>query len=266
MSLSGNRSDTIKLQGFNNLVKSLTFTTCRIVRVGSEAQINTTLKELNSQWGTDRFRILFDEVCSRLEAKILNISNYDFDPIGSSVNALLADCNHVGTALSFAHLDKSHMAVHTYPEANRENGIVTFRIDFDISTCGLITPLSIVDLLLEEIGFNVITIDYKVRGFTRLESGRTIYNDQNINSITDYMHSDQKRRFQVQENNYPEIQTWQTRLMRNEINWSELVEFGYNGEQSGLSSRELIHREMRDIFQQQTPRLQSCASVSRVVQ
>ncbi len=247
MSLWGNNSGTIKLQGFNNLVKNLTFTTCRIVRVASDTQLQTVLTELNAKWGTDRFCALFEKICTKLDARILNLSNYDFDPIGASVNALLADCNHTGSALSFAHLDKSHMAVHTYPECNHHTGIVTFRVDFDISTCGLISPLSIIDMLLEEIGFNVVTIDYKVRGFTRLEDGRKIYNDHEVNSISDSIGDDFKSRFQIEENNYPQIQTWQTRLMRNEIEWSDFISSSVGVEQGG-GQLDLVHREMKDIF------------------
>ena len=40
-----------------------------------------------------------------------------------------------------AHLDKSHITVHTYPEYNPIGGISTFRADIDVSTCGEISPL-----------------------------------------------------------------------------------------------------------------------------
>lgn len=241
------RDSTITLQGFNNLVKTLTFTTCRVIHVGSETLMRKYLEELNDEWDTTRFCKLFDAICEKLDAHILNISNYDFDPVGASVNALLADCNYTGSALSFAHLDKSHMAVHTYPEMNKETGIVTFRADFDISTCGLISPLKILNLLMEEIAFNVITIDYKVRGFTRTTSGKKIYNDHVVGSITDYMDDDYVNRFKIKDYNFPEIHTWQTRLMRDEIDWEEYV---YGGSESSHydNGKKMIVNEMRDIF------------------
>ena len=40
-----------------------------------------------------------------------------------------------------AHLDKSHVTVHTYPEYHPETCIATFRVDIDVATCGEITPL-----------------------------------------------------------------------------------------------------------------------------
>ncbi len=36
-----------------------------------------------------------------------------------------------------AHLDKSHICVHTYPESHPEGGLCTFRADIEVSTCGL---------------------------------------------------------------------------------------------------------------------------------
>ena len=36
-----------------------------------------------------------------------------------------------------AHLNKSHVTVHTYPESHPDNGISTFRVDVDVSTCGV---------------------------------------------------------------------------------------------------------------------------------
>lgn len=245
--MSHTHSDsTIKLQGFNNLVKTLTFTTCRVIRVGSKIQMRKYLEHINNEWGTQSFITLFDKICTTLDAHILNISNYDFDPVGASVNALLADCNYTGSALSFAHLDKSHMAVHTYPEMNEKSGIITFRADFDISTCGLISPLKILNLLMKEIAFNVVTIDYKVRGFTRTASGKKIYNDLELDSITDHIDDDFANRFTTIDYNYPEINTWQSRLMRTEIDWTSYLSEGLDCKSH--QSQSLIQKEIKEIF------------------
>ena len=48
-----------------------------------------------------------------------------------------------------AHLDKSHVTVHTYPEYHPDNAISTFRVDIDVSTCGKISPLNALDYLIE---------------------------------------------------------------------------------------------------------------------
>ena len=73
-----------------------------------------------------------------------------------------------------AHLDKSHVTVHTYPEAHPDNAISTFRVDIDVSTCGRVSPLKALNYLIESFDSDIITIDYRVRGFTRDLEGKNI--------------------------------------------------------------------------------------------
>lgn len=66
-----------------------------------------------------------------------------------------------------AHLDKSHLTVHTYPEYHPDGGVCTFRADIDVSTCGEISPLNALNYLINKFDADIITMDYRVRGFTR---------------------------------------------------------------------------------------------------
>ena len=68
--------------------------------------------------------------------------------------------------------DKSHITVHTYPESHPDEGISTFRADIDVSTCGHISPLKALNYLLHCFDSDIVTIDYRVRGFTRAVDGR----------------------------------------------------------------------------------------------
>ena len=52
-----------------------------------------------------------------------------------------------------AHLDKSHVTVHTYPEYHPDTCLATFRVDIDVATCGEITPLSTLDYLIGIVRF-----------------------------------------------------------------------------------------------------------------
>ena len=71
-----------------------------------------------------------------------------------------------------AHLDKSHVTVHTYPEYHPDTCLATFRVDIDVATCGEITPLSTLDYLIGSFDSDIITMDYRVRGFTRDIEGK----------------------------------------------------------------------------------------------
>lgn len=70
----------------------------------------------------------------------------------------------VDDRIILAHLDKSHITVHTYPEYHPETSIATFRVDIDVSTCGEISPLSTLDFLIGSFDSDIITmvIEYVV--------------------------------------------------------------------------------------------------------
>ena len=74
-----------------------------------------------------------------------------------------------------AHLDKSHVTVHTYPEYHPETSLATFRVDIDVSTCGEISPLLTLDYLIGQFDSDIITMDYRVRGFTRDVTGKKLF-------------------------------------------------------------------------------------------
>ena len=64
--------------------------------------------------------------------------------------------------------------MHTYPEYHPDTRLATFRVDVDVTTCGKITPLSTLDYLIGSFDSDVISMDYRVRGFTRDVHGKNI--------------------------------------------------------------------------------------------
>ena len=79
------------------------------------------------------------------------------------------------------------MTVHTYPEYHPETCLATFRVDIDVATCGEITPLSTLDYLIGSFDSDIITMDYRVRGFTRDVNGKKLFIDHQVTSIQDYI-------------------------------------------------------------------------------
>jgi S-adenosylmethionine decarboxylase len=63
----------------------------------------------------------------------------DYDPVGASTMVLMSDIKGGGEPIPSvqvnAHLDKSHITAHTYPDAADPDGICSFRVDIDIATC-----------------------------------------------------------------------------------------------------------------------------------
>jgi S-adenosylmethionine decarboxylase len=150
-------------------------------------------------------------VADIIGANILNIARQDYDPQGASVTILISeepviDKKAAGKEVLIsarprpaalgcvvAHLDKSHITVHTYPETHPDNGIATFRADIDVATCGVISPLKALNYLIESFESDIVIMDYRVRGFTRDVKGKKHYIDHKINSIQDYLAKNIKR-------------------------------------------------------------------------
>ena len=175
----------LKLYGFNNLTKALSFNIYDICYAKSAREQRDYIKYIDEQYNSDRLTKILSQVTDMIGARILNIAKQDYEPQGASVTMLIAEEAAVisgskkpinGTALTgetiLAHLDKSHVTVHTYPEFHPDTSIATFRVDIDVATCGEITPLQTLDYLISQFDSDIITMDYRVRGFTRDLHGR----------------------------------------------------------------------------------------------
>ncbi|MEA4822783.1 MAG: adenosylmethionine decarboxylase [Clostridiaceae bacterium] len=182
--------DKLKLYGFNNLTKSLSFNIYDICYAKTPREQQDYIKYINEQYNSDRLTDILTKLTTMIGATVLNISKQDYEPQGASVTFLIAEesmvMNRSGETV-VAHLDKSHVTVHTYPEYHPETSIATFRVDIDVSTCGEITPLSTLDFLLGSFDSDIITLDYRVRGFTRDVGGKKLFIDHHITSIQDYI-------------------------------------------------------------------------------
>jgi S-adenosylmethionine decarboxylase len=111
------------------------------------------------------------------------------------------------------HLDKSHITVHTYPESHPQDGISTFRVDIDVSTCGEISPLKALNYLIESFESDILNLDYRVRGFTRDMNGQKFYIDHKITSIQDYISPDVLDRYNTIDTNVYQENIFHTKML-----------------------------------------------------
>ena len=109
------------------------------------------------------------------------------------------------------------MTVHTYPEYHPETCVATFRVDIDVSTCGEITPLSTLDYLIGAFDSDVITMDYRVRGFTRSLKGKKLFMDHEIHSIQEYIDKETLKEYNAVDINVPEANLFHTKMVREKL-------------------------------------------------
>ena len=178
----------LKLYGFNNLTKTLSFNIYDICYTKDDSERKSYIEYIDREYNSERLTGIMTEVAEIIDAKILNIAKQDYEPQGASVTVMIAEEEILPLKKDLVgHLNKSHLTVHTYPEAHPDNDISTFRVDIDVSTCGEISPLKALNTLIERFDSDIIIIDYRIRGFTRDLDGEKHYLDHGINSIQDFI-------------------------------------------------------------------------------
>lgn len=196
----------IKLSGFNNLTKILSFNLYDFCVATNDQEKIEYAQYINNKYSAENIAKISTKICDIIQANILHVSKQDYTPVGASTLVLMSDVS--------MHLDKSHITAHTYPDTEDPHGICTFRVDIDIATCGEIIPLKAINYLFECFECDIVIIDYVVRGYTRLHDGKKIYNDHHFNSIQDFISQDILKKYQHRADiNMPHDNIWQTKLL-----------------------------------------------------
>jgi len=251
--LSRYRGRKIKLSDFNSLTKSLMFNIYDICYARSKASQNDYLEYIDEVYNSSKLRSILEEVTRIIQASIINISSQDYDPRGASVTMLIND-GHMSypSTSQTAHLDKSHIATHTYPEYNVKSGISTFRVDIDVTTCGMVSPLRALDFLIDSFDSDIVLMDYRVRGFTRDVGGRKIYMDHDITSIQDYISDEILSRYIAYDINIVSDNIFHTKMMLKNFKLEEYL-FGQESEGLGPGTRArlrtILKKEIQEIFE-----------------
>lgn len=251
--------EKLKLYGFNNLTKTLSFNFYDICYAKDQDQRNKYIEYIDEEYNAKRLVSILSEVANIIGANILNIANQDYDPQGASVTMLVAENEIVneedppvnmsqtespgpGSKESVVgHLDKSHITVHTYPENHPDRGISTFRADIDVSTCGEISPLKALNYLITSFEPDIAYIDYRVRGFTRDVNGDKYYIDHKINSIQNFMNGKTRESYDMIDVNVYQENIFHTKML--------LREFDLNHYLFGTDKKDLLPRERGKIKQ-----------------
>lgn len=215
----------LRLHGFNNLTKSLSFNIYDVCYTETEKERLEYIEYIDELYNAERLTNILTDVVDIIGANILNVARQDYEPEGASVTMLIAEHETPPTNEQMeekpgplrdsvvAHLDKSHVTVHTYPESHPHGGISTFRADIDVSTCGLISPLRALNHLIHSFDSDIVTMDYRVRGFTRDVDGIKHYIDHEITSIQNFLSEDTRNAYQMIDVNMYQENLFHTKMI-----------------------------------------------------
>jgi S-adenosylmethionine decarboxylase len=256
----------LRFYGFNNLTKSLSLNLYDICYALKPEHSRKYIKYIDEEYNAERLAKILTEVAKIIGANILNVAMQDYDPQGASVTILIAESEsraQGGSVISntespgplpealVAHLDKSHITVHTYPENHPDRGVSTFRADIDISTCGQISPLKALNYLIHSFNPDISIIDYRVRGFTRGLDGKKYFIDHKINSIGNYISPKTRNLYQMTDANRYQDNIFHTKMLVKKFDLNNYL-FGTTNERLEAREKSLIKeqikREMMEIY------------------
>jgi S-adenosylmethionine decarboxylase len=252
----------LKLQGFNNLTKALSFNIYDICYAITDEQRQRYIEYIDEAYNAERLTQILTDVAEIIGANILNVARQDYDPQGASVTILISEepvidkkaagkeivsgavREHPEDVAVLAHLDKSHITVHTYPETHPHNGIATFRADIDVATCGVISPLKALNYLIESLESDIVVMDYRVRGFTRDVKGKKHYIDHRINSIQDYLSNPIKKKYEMFDVNVYQENIFHTKMHVKEFDLDTYL-FEEKAKNLSFKDRQRIEMQLR---------------------
>jgi len=136
------------------------------------------------------------------------------------------------------------VTVHTYPESHPDNGISTFRVDVDVSTCGVISPLRALNYLIHSFDSDIVTIDYRVRGMTRDLDGTKHYIDHDINSIQNFLTEDTQNAYQMIDVNVYQENIFHTKMLLKDFDIDNYL-FGAGSDEFEKEELEQIEERLR---------------------
>jgi len=250
----------LRLQGFNNLTKALSFNIYDVCYARTEEERQRYIEYIDEEYNADRLTQILTDVAEIIGANILNVARQDYDPQGASVTILISeepviDKKAAGKELIsdavVAHMDKSHITVHTYPETHPQEGIATFRADIDVATCGVISPLKALNYLIESLESDIVVMDYRVRGFTRDVKGKKHFIDHKINSIQNFLAKNIKSRYEMFDVNVYQENIFHTKMHLKDF---DLDQYLFEEKAKNLSFKErmkieaLLRREIEELF------------------
>jgi S-adenosylmethionine decarboxylase len=226
----------------------------------TEEERQRYIEYIDEEYNADRLTQILTDVAEIIGANILNVARQDYDPQGASVTILISeepviDKKQAGKELIsdavVAHMDKSHITVHTYPETHPQEGIATFRADIDVATCGVISPLKALNYLIESLESDIVIMDYRVRGFTRDVKGKKHYIDHKINSIQNFLAKNIKSRYEMFDVNVYQENIFHTKMHLKDF---DLDQYLFEEKAKNISFKErmkieaLLRREIEELF------------------
>jgi S-adenosylmethionine decarboxylase len=86
--------EPVRLQGFNNLTKVVSFNLYDFVVARTETERERYVRHLHERFNSGRITVILAEIARIIDAEVLSVSAQDYDPWGASAMLLMSDLGH----------------------------------------------------------------------------------------------------------------------------------------------------------------------------
>ncbi len=132
-----------------------------------EKRVNVAnFDRIDRHFSASHLEFMLQRLAKLLGAEILSQSSVHFSPRGASAAFIVGQSN-----TTLFHLDKSHLACHTYFEQSDESEWQSFRLEIELSTCGDLPTEKILACISSDYNFDALLVDCQHRGFWRDRNG-----------------------------------------------------------------------------------------------
>lgn len=233
----------LQIIDFNNLAKTLTYCIYIMGYTDTEESKNEFIEYINKTYGASIIHSLIEKIAKMINANILDVTEYDYNPYGASVNALTSDLQLTNDDIC-AHLDKSHISVHTYPEIGKESSVSYIRIDLEISTCGTISPLNSLPIIIDYFDPDVMTYDFVIRGVTENGKGKKVYTCANYKKNIINFNKTQIKRYHIIKNSRYRKNGVEVNMLKRKQEFKRMID---GKTKINRDSLDIIHAEAKKI-------------------
>ncbi len=130
----------------------------------------TSFIQIDRHFSAGHLEAMLQDISELLGAEVLSRSSVHFSPQGASAALIVGQLEGQGNTTLF-HLDKSHLACHTYFEQSEKSEWRSFRLELELSTCGDLPVEKVLARIAADYKFDIFLVDCQRRGFMRDRNG-----------------------------------------------------------------------------------------------
>ena len=208
----------------HNLSRTLSASLYRLRYLGDSSASRRYRGDLSARAMAAQLAPVVRDICDQIGATVLHLTSHDYDPHGASATALVADGAGSQPRLEersegplepplVAHLEQSHLTLHTYPQIHPDQRVACLRIDVEVATCGAISPWAALPYLLRHFEVDAAVVDYRVRGFWWTAEGTRAIGDR-VDDHPSALPPALAGRYEQRSHDRPQLRTWHRRLWR----------------------------------------------------